>query len=271
MASHVGLLSSLDRSARLRFWHTEQPPFTDRLPSLTSRLAGGRFEVERRLRRPIRQLGRLRVLGEMRYALHAFPDFSMSVFSRAAADLYAAMGIPARVVPIGCYPELGTDFGQPLAERPIDVLFIGASHRRRRRRVLIALARQFEVLGLRFEIVDGSRLGGPALYGAERTALLNRTKLVLSIGQNESDDHIFRSFLSGANHCALFCDALSPSQTAPFVAGQHLLVEPDLARLPARIEQWLRNEMDHVQATADQLREAVLDLPMAKQITAVLE
>ncbi len=79
---------------------------------------------------------------------------------------------PVEVVPIGFAPDL--ERIRPTAEQDIDVLFYGSVNERRRQ-VLLAL----ESAGVRVHHAFG-------IYGAERDALIARSKLVLNVHYYES-------------------------------------------------------------------------------------
>jgi hypothetical protein len=123
---------------------------------------------------------------------------------RNAANL-AAMGVPQpRVVPIGWVPELERIV--PAASPDIDVLFYG-SWNERRAHVFDELRRA----GARVEAVYG-------VYGAERDALIARSRVVLNVHFFEAKVfEIVRISYLLANGCAVVSErGAAPEDEAPF-------------------------------------------------------
>jgi hypothetical protein len=96
--------------------------------------------------------------------------------------------VPSAVVPFGYHPS----FGEPLGlERDIDVVFLGSLRDRRRSRIVGSLQAELKRRNIGLLIKDGSRERGYA-YGDERTRLLNRSRIMLSIMRQPWDDLLFR-------------------------------------------------------------------------------
>ncbi len=109
-------------------------------------------------------------------------DYLELLRTSAVAD-YDAENVPAyasdpdavSVVPMGFAPYLEPSAALPLAERPIDLLFIGSMNERRR-----ALIDRVEAQGVQVAMFDS------ALYGAERDHFIAQAKAVLNIHFYES-------------------------------------------------------------------------------------
>jgi SAM-dependent methyltransferase len=94
----------------------------------------------------------------------AVVDYDADNVPAYASDLDA---VP--VVPMGYAPYLAPTQALPLAERPIDLLFVGSINERRR-----ALIRRIEAAGVQVAMFDA------ALYGDERDHYIGQAKAVLN-------------------------------------------------------------------------------------------
>jgi SAM-dependent methyltransferase len=106
------------------------------------------------------------------------PAYMDLLRSSAVVD-YDADNVPAYnhsdadavpLVPMGYAPYLAQTDALPLAERPIDLLFIGSINERRR-----ALIRRIEAQGVQVSMFDAP------LYGAERDHFIGQAKAVLNV------------------------------------------------------------------------------------------
>ncbi len=129
-------------------------------------------------------------------------------YSARNAARYPALGLPAPVVvPIGWAPELARI--APAAVEDVDVLFYGSVNERRRG-ILEALAAR----GLRVE----ARFG---LYGAERDALIARSKIVLNVHFYEAKvfEEVRVSYLLGNGRCVVSERGADPEAERAFEGG----------------------------------------------------
>jgi SAM-dependent methyltransferase len=99
---------------------------------------------------------------------------------------YAADAADVPVLPMGFAPYLVPQQPIPLAERPIDLLFVGSMNPRRR-----AWLDRIEAQGLQVSLFDA------ALYGEERDAFIRQAKAVLNVHFYESS----RFEQVRASHC----------------------------------------------------------------------
>jgi hypothetical protein len=123
---------------------------------------------------------------------------------------FAKHGIVSDFVPVGAYAETGRDLGTP---RDIPVVFLGTAKHGRRAAILDELGRSLRQRGIRFQRIESG------CYGEERTALLNRTRILVNLHQYPWSPAWIR-FLMAAT-----CGALVVSEPTeddrPFVAGLH--------------------------------------------------
>ena len=132
-------------------------------------------------------------------------------------------GIPARHLRPG-YSKLRDRF-DPEAERPIDVMFLGA-HSLHRTRQLGRCARILAPHNGLLQISDDSRPnpGGSTSFIAEgKWDLLARTKILLNIHRDE-DTHLEWLRVLDAIHAGAVVVTEHASGMSPLVAGEHLLV-----------------------------------------------
>ena len=139
-------------------------------------------------------------------------------YSDHNADTLAAMGVPRpRVVPIGWSPSLRRI---PPAGEDIDVLFYG-SFNARRAQVLDEL----RAAGARVHAVFG-------VYGAERDALIARSRLVLNLHYFEARvfEMVRVSYLLGNGRAVVSERGASAQEEAPFEECIAFAAHADLAR-----------------------------------------
>lgn len=154
----------------------------------------------------------------------------LAVTTGERASFLAERGIEATVVPYGYQQTDGRDLG---LERDLDVLLLGANHIRRRKEAVSRLRRA----GIRVEALGS--YSDAALWGEERTKLVNRVKIMLSVSR-------FPGTFAGKRFViAMACNALVVSdplyEPAPYVRGEHF-VEASLEEMPELIEHYLANQ-----------------------------
>jgi len=155
----------------------------------------------------------------------------------ARLEFLRRRGIPVTELPLGFHPSMGNGSGGKGgvldAPRDYDVVFLGVLRRTRRMRLLRGLRDELNRRGIRFSAVEGN------CFGWQRTRLLSRTKIVLSINTVPWDMPGFR-FLT-----AVGCGALVVSEPIrdpnPYRPGEHY-VEAPVPRLPEAIEQYLHDD-----------------------------
>lgn len=135
-------------------------------------------------------------------------------------------------IPFGYHRSLGEYHG---LERDVDVLFLGRLNSGRRAVLLRNLSAELLAQGVKLKIVDSD------CYGAERTELLNRTKISIDLPRVPWDFAIERFLMS------MSCGALLVSEgkqsVEPFKAGVHF-VQTQASDMADTILRYLRNERE---------------------------
>ena len=180
-------------------------------------------------------------------------------------------GIEAERAPLGYVPAWDVWGGHASAERPIDMVFLGAHTERRAR----SLARCAQVLrGRRAEIRLTETMrphvaGNPYfLSGPSRSALLAHSKVLLNIHQQELRYMEWHRVLSAVlNGCVILSE--HSLAISPFVPGEHF-VSAEYEAIPGVLE-GLLSDPDRL----DRIRHAAYDLvleemPMTAAVEAIL-
>ena len=129
----------------------------------------------------------------------------------------SSRGIPAGFAPVGYHDAWGYNLGQ---DRDVDVLFLGRYRKTRRRIRLERIRKQLAARDIRLVTVDRE------CFGSRRTALLNRTKVVLNLLKFPWDHPGMRML------AAMGCGAMVVSErcrdTAPYRDHEHFMAaDPD--------------------------------------------
>jgi hypothetical protein len=160
--------------------------------------------------------------------------------SRGRQDFLAERGIPGHFAPLGCSPMMGRDLGIP---RDIDVLFLGILNVPRRNRLLQSLRKQH------IDLTAAGSWSDPALWGEDRTRLLNRTKILINFARTPGEFSGYRLSLGMANKALVVSEPIYRPE--PFVPGTHfVMVHPD--EMAASIRHYLDadDERQSITATA---------------------
>jgi hypothetical protein len=142
------------------------------------------------------------------------------LFAMSAANVEYAheQGYECWHIPYGYHPKFGRLLG---LERDVDVLFLGETRPRRRRRLLDYLRKQ----GI--EVTVRGSWHDPALWGEGRTQFLNRTKIIVHLQRYPGRLAAKRFILAMANGVMVISEPVYQPET--FVNGEHYV--------EARIEQ----------------------------------
>jgi hypothetical protein len=145
---------------------------------------------------------------------------------------YAAeQGYPAHRYDYGYHPNFGNLMG---LERDIDVLFIGETRQRRRRKLLARLRDS----GIDVTVRGSWHPTEGALWGEERTRMLNRTKIVVHLQRYPGKVASKRYVLAMANGAMVVSE---PSyRPDPFVDGEHF-VSATIDEMPGVIRRYLES------------------------------
>lgn len=164
----------------------------------------------------------------------------------AEQEEYAAeQGYQAWRYDYGYHPSFGNLMG---LERDVDVLFIGETRPRRRRRLLDQLKRD----GIDVTVRGSWHKGEGALWGEERTKFFNRTKIVVHLQRYPGKVAAKRYVLAMANGAMVISEP--PYRPEPFVAGEHF-VSATIDRMPELIRHYLAHpeERDIITSAAHRL------------------
>ena len=122
----------------------------------------------------------------------------------------ARRGIAADFVPVGAYEETGRELGTP---RDIAVAFLGTTKQGRRASLLNKLGQSLQQRGITFKRLESG------CYGDQRTALLNRTRILVNLHKYPWSPAWIR-FLMAAS-CGTLVVSEPTDDDRPFVAGEH--------------------------------------------------
>lgn len=164
----------------------------------------------------------------------------------AEQEEYAAeQGYQAWRFDYGYHRSFGNLMG---LERDVDVLFLGETRPRRRRRLLDQLRRD----GIDVTVRGNWHKGDGALWGEERTKFLNRTKILVHLQRYPGKVASKRFILAMANGAMVISEPLYRPQ--PFVEGEHF-VSATIDRMPGVIRHYLAHpeERDIITAAAHRL------------------
>lgn len=167
-------------------------------------------------------------------------------------NFLASRGITSTFATVGSDPMLGEDRG---LLRDIDVVFIGRLKEETRRKKVERIKREVETRGAKFLIIDRD------CYGEQRTALLNRAKIVLNIHRVPWETPWIRWFIAAQCGCVVASEPLTDPQ--PFEPGVHY-VEAPFDELPATLERLLANP-DEIVAAARRCADFVRNRMTAAQ------
>jgi hypothetical protein len=169
--------------------------------------------------------------------------------SPAAVETLWARGVPAEYQPVVRHAEMGRNGG---GDRDIAALFLGSGLDGRASR-LARLEADLAAHGVPLTVVDRQ------CFGAERTALLNRTQVVVNLHKFPWHLERIRLLLATANG-AIFASELPIPDSEPFVAGRDFVAAPEdglAAAIAAHVDSPARGV---VAAAAGAVYEALPDL-----------
>ncbi len=129
-------------------------------------------------------------------------------------------------------------------ERDIPVLWLGKAGSTRRMRLLKRIRAELRTRGVELMMVDGVK--NPYVFGKERTALLNRTKIVLNILRQKWDDNSMRYILAAPCRALIVTEPTLPHSS--FQPGEHL-VETPLEQMADTICHYLTHEEERQRIT----------------------
>lgn len=157
---------------------------------------------------------RLRVLGQLQWLSRHGVLTCLGVTSESRSHYLQRHGLQSIVTPLGYHELYGIDLG---LTRDVDAVFLGNLDSPRRQRILPGLFAALESRGVKVSVQA-------ALYGRQRTEYLNRCRVMINVLRAEQDFVGQRFTLAAANKVLVVSEPLNDS--APFIAGKHLIVAP---------------------------------------------
>ncbi len=280
LVSAISHLVAMQQVPPLVVWFTEQVPRPDLPRFVTYWFARARYAFEgfsylesvsrlagnRKLDSLIfGRAGRLRALGEL-IALKRWNLLKLvCVFSETNLHFLRRHGLPATLIPMGYHPQFGERLN---IERDIDVVFLGSTRDKRRKRLIYELEDRLCARDITFVVKDGSPERGYS-FGKERTTLLNRAKIMLNIMRQPWDDPVFRLLLAAPNGAMLLSERLLPTSTGPFCQEKHFAVA-DLSEIVGAIDFYLTREAERRQIAECAYEFVTTKLTMGKMALEVL-
>ena len=167
-------------------------------------------------------------------------------------------GIEAKFVPLGYHCRWGENLN---LRRDIDVLFFGTTRCEHRRNVLYAVQKELASRKIDLKIVNRN------CFGAERTELLNRARIVLDIPRVPWDRGGMR-FLMGMS-CGALMVSESLDDTAPYKAGVHF-VQSRVTELPDLVCYYLSHDSQRKAIVSSAYQFVTEELTLGKMISQIL-
>ncbi|HUF37480.1 MAG TPA: glycosyltransferase [Anaerolineales bacterium] len=206
---------------------------------------------------------RYRYIGDYLQAQRLGIPFLLADISDLYARRFAKMGIECVNVPFGSSSRWHADLDLP---RDIDVLWIGSHGSWRRTRLLDRIREALDERGIRFHIIDGR--AAPFVHGYERTALLNRTKIVLNLMRTPYDDNTLRHVIAMPNRALVVSEPMLRHN--PYLLPGVHYVEAPVDALPDTIRYYLENDDRREELTGAAHRLTTGELTMAEMIRRIL-
>lgn len=246
-----------ERRPAVVVWHSEPLPYSKRAGLRQARLHLREIAKivlrDSRATDPYTNARRLRQLAE-----HGLPDV-LAVTSEAQREFLREVGIACEVAPIGYHPSQGSDLG---LERDVDVLFLGALEVPRRKRAFRALRRS----GV--DVLAAGDWGDPRYWGAKRTRLLNRAKILLNISRHPGQYSGERLVLGMANGALVISEPIYRPE--PFVPGEHF-VAASLDETAAVVRHYLGNDHERRQLAKSGHAFVTGELSMTQSVSRILD
>jgi hypothetical protein len=188
---------------------------------------------------------RLRYYGDLHWIKRSGIHYLVSVESPWTANFLGAEGLNAIATDGFWFPNQ-LDWGADLSlARDIPVLWMGKYGSNRRRALLRRIRAELHYRGVDLLSVDG--VEHPYVDGKERTALLNRTKVVLNLLRRKWDNNLGRFYLAALNRAIFISEPMFPHSLV-IVPGKHFIEAP-VARLPEAIRYYVTHDAERQRIT----------------------
>lgn len=202
-------------------WNTEgmpdlrvPTPFVRLLGAVRSRIgrmshSGSSFERFVHSTRAISKIDesfkRYRYHGDYDYAFRKGWLDILADSSHIYSQIRTRIGVPTIYAPWGASQRWYKDLG---LERDIDVLWMGKRGTDRRGHILDRIFKELKLRGLNVYIGDNEV--NPFIFGEERTAYLNRSKITLNVTRTWYDDNFSRFSMACPNRSLVVSEPLLP-------------------------------------------------------------
>ncbi|GAB4531028.1 MAG: hypothetical protein Kow0063_09820 [Anaerolineae bacterium] len=272
-------LLSLSRAQRPAFvlWLSEQLPNPE-LPGWIQYLGGAvRSQAERlayhrngqghwhlvpHLRWLTTKAYRFRYYGDLFWLKRQGILSALATTSSWTAQFLRARGFDPILAYEGAHPSW--DPGVQV-ERDIPVLWIGKTATRRRACLLSRIRRELKERGVEMLVIDG--VEHPYVFGQERTALLNRTKIVVNLLRKEWDDNSFRYYIAASSRALIVTEPTLPH--TPFLPDVHLVQSP-IEHMADTIIHYLSHEQERQQIADRAYHLVTEELTMKRSLAQIL-
>jgi hypothetical protein len=245
----------------VHYWVSVMRSRTERLAYRQQ--ASGEWRLDPRLRWLTTKALRFRYYGDLHWLRRQGVLSVLAVGSKWVAGFLRARGFDPTVAYIGSHPDSGADLG---LERDVPVLWIGKLATKRRARTLKRIRAELQERGVELLMVDG--VENPYVFGQERTILLNRTKIALSVLRAEWDNHSMRYFLAAPNRAMIITEPTLPH--TPFMPDVHL-VEAPIEQMADTICYYLSHEEERQRIAEQAYQLTTTDLTMSRTLEQILE
>ncbi|MBP1608004.1 MAG: hypothetical protein H6Q04_239 [Acidobacteria bacterium] len=242
---------------RVLIWHTEPLP-----PRPGSGWRNNRLHLReivkivlrhRQATDPYTNAARLKKLWQV-----GLPDV-LAISARSRQEFLTSCGIKSHFVPLG---YAGESQGRLLGlQRDIDVLFLGTMQVPRRRRLVSHLRRS----GI--EVQTKGSWKSLEAWGENRTLLLNRTKILLSLQRHPGEFTGMRLILGMSNGAMVISEPID--QPDPYIPGRHYIEAPT-GQMPAVVRYYLEHP-DERERVAMEGHRLMKDLTMQASVRRILE
>jgi glycosyltransferase involved in cell wall biosynthesis len=160
----------------------------------------------------------------------------------------------------GHHPSSGRLLG---LERDVDVLFLGDTRPRRRRKLLKRLAAS----GIAVTVMGSWLPGAKGLWGEERVRFLNRTKIIVHLQRYPGKVAAMRFLLAMANGVLVISE---PSyRPEPFVDGEHY-VSATVDEMPGNIRYYLSHPEERERITRSAYRLVTEELTFHRSLAGMV-
>jgi hypothetical protein len=261
-------------------WNTENPPDPQLPWFITKNVAGFRSWIERwcdtprpmcqrfaRLK-PVqwlnRRMYRYRMLGDYEFAIeHGWLDLlveTSSVFAQQDIE----HGLPAVFVPWGTSHDWYADLH---LKRDIDVLWFGKRRTKRRSNLIDSIRHELQAQGVNMMVIDN--VERPFIFGDERTQILNRTKIVISL-LTQPYEYVcpFRFHMVAGNRCMVISEP-ELCHHPDCIPGKHL-INAKANEMVEKILYYLNRENERNQIVENAYQLVTQQLTLGKSVKAIL-